>query len=275
MSTFLRLLLGVGIALASGAVTAAAEPFGGDTPAALEGIEITDRSGEQVPPDILLVDEAGNTVRLGDYFRGRPLVVQLMYFNCPMLCTLVLNGYVDAARELDWVPGQEYEVLSVSFDPRDTAELAAAKKKTYVEELGKPGAGEGWHFLTGSEAEVARLAEALGFGYRWDDTQKQYAHAAGMFVLTPRGMVSRTLYGIEYPGREFRLSLTEASEGRLGSPLDKLVLYCFQYNSEKHKYALVATNVMKLGAFATVLLLGGFIALQWMRERTRPPQPAV
>jgi len=275
MSTCLRLLLLSGIVLASGAGTASGEPFGGDTPPVLEGIEITDRSGEQVPPDILLVDEEGNTVRLGDYFQGRPGVVQLMYFSCPMLCTLVLNGYVDAARELDWVPGEEYEVLSVSFDPRDTWELAAAKKKTYLEELDKPGAGEGWHFLTGSETEVARLAEALGFGYRWDESQKQYAHAAGMFVLTPRGMVSRTLYGIEYPGRELRLSLTEASEGRLGSPLDKLVLYCFQYSAEKHKYALVATNVMKLGAFATVLLLGGFIALQWIRERARPPQPVV
>jgi len=249
--------------------SAPGQPFQGDTPPQLEGIDITDHSGEKVPLDITLVDETGDSVRIGDYFGRRPVLVQLMYFECPMLCTLVLNGYVEAARKLDWTPGTDYEVLSVSFDPRDTPEGAAAKKKTYVESLGLPGAESGWHFLTGSEAEVARLADALGFGYRWVEEQQQFAHAAGMFVLTSDGTVSRTLYGIEYPERDLRLSLTEASQGKLGSPLDKLTLYCFQYNPQTGSYAMVATNVMKLGGLVTVILLGGFIGLQWLRERAR------
>jgi protein SCO1/2 len=249
---------------------AAAEDFGGDTPPQLEGIDIVDHAGTALPRDLVLTDEAGEAVRLGDFFdTGRPLVVQLVYYSCPMLCTLVLNGYVDAAKELDWVPGRDYDVLTVSFDPHDTPALAAAKKTNYVASLGKPDAAGGWHFLTGDSAAVRTLADSLGFAYRWIPEEQQFAHAAGMFVLTPGGTVSRTLYGIAFPGQDLRLSLVEAGKGKLGSPVDKLLLYCFQYDPATHKYALVAINVMKLGGLLTVVLLGGFLAVQWTRERRK------
>jgi len=242
-----------------------------ELPKELEGIEIQDHSGTIVPPDIALVDEAGNPVHLGDFLgHGRPVAVQLAYFQCPMLCTLVLNAFVSGAKPLSWVPGKDYDVVTVSFDPRDTPQLATEKKATYVASLAKPGSETGWHFLTGTEPEVRRLADALGFKYRWVPEQKEFAHAAGMFVLTPEGKVSRTLYGIEFPTKDLRLSLVEAGEGRLGSPLDKVLLYCFQYDAKAHKYVMVAMNVMKLGGLLTMLALGGFLAMLWSRERHRP-----
>jgi len=241
-------------------------PDPGDRPAQLEGIDLVDHSGDTVPLDVMLVDEAGNPVRLGDILgQGRPVVVQLLYFDCPMLCSLVLNGFVEAAKELDWAPGTDYDILAVSFDPRDTPLVAGKKKANYAAALGKGEAG--WHFLTGNEDQVRRLADALGFGYRWVPDQKQFAHAAGLFVLTPEGKISRTLYGIQFPAKELKLSLVEAGEGKLGSPLDKLILFCFHYDAETHRYAMVAVNVMKLGGAVTLLLLGGFVALQWTRER--------
>jgi len=240
-------------------------------PAELEGIDIQDHSGTIVPADVALVDEAGNAVQLGDFLgHGRPVAVQLAYFQCPMLCTLVLNAFVTGAKPLSWVPGRDYDVVTVSFDPRDTPQLAAEKKATYVASLGKPGSEAGWHFLTGTESEVRRLADALGFKYRWVPDQKEFAHAAGMFVLTPQGKVSRTLYGVEFPTKDLRLSLVEAGEGKLGSPLDKVLLYCFQYDAKAHKYVMVAMNVMKVGGLLTMLALGGFLALLWSRERHRP-----
>jgi protein SCO1/2 len=249
---------------------AAAEDFGGDTPPQLEGIDIVDHAGTALPRDLVLTDEAGEAVRLGDFFdTGRPLVVQLVYYSCPMLCTLVLNGFVDAARELDWVPGRDYEVVTVSFDPADSPELAAAKKTNYVAALGKPDAGRGWHFLTGDSASVRALADSLGFAYRWVPEKKEFAHAAGMFVLTPDGTISRTLYGIAFPSRDLRLSLVEAGKGNLGSPVDKLLLYCFQYDPAARKYAMVAVNLMKLGGLLMVIVLGAFLSVQWTRERRR------
>jgi protein SCO1/2 len=248
----------------------------GETPAELEGIEIVDRSGEQLPAGLALVDESGEPVVLGDYLdRGKPILVQLVYYDCPMLCSLVMNGYVEGAKGLDWVPGADYEVLAVSFDPRDKPAVAKEKKKNYVRALGKPEAADGWHFLTGEEPQVRTLADALGFKYRWLEEKGEFAHAAGIFVLTPDGTISRTLYGIQFAEKDLRLSLVEASEGRLGSPFDKLLLYCFQYDSETHKYALVAVNVMKLGGLLMVIAIGTFLVVQWTRERRlHRPRPA-
>ena len=243
----------------------------GILPKELEGMEILDRQGTVVPSDILLVDEAGNAVRFGDFLRKeRPLVVQLAYYECPMLCTLVLNGYVNAAKEIGWTPGKDYEVVTVSFDPRDTPKVAALKKATYLASLGRPGSESGWHFLTGTESEVRRLADALGFRYRWVEEQKEFAHAAGLFVLTPEGKLSRTLYGIEFASKDLRLSLLEAGEGKLGSPMDKLILFCFKYDDAAHKYVMVAMNVMKLGGLLTVIALGGLLIILWSRERRQP-----
>lgn len=241
-----------------------------ELPPQVAGVDIVDRSGASVPRDLVFMDEAGETVRLAEFLdQGRPVLLQLVYYNCPMLCTLVLNGYLDAARELDWTPGTEYEVVTVSFDPRDTAELAAGKKDSHVAAFGRPEAANGWHFLTGEEASVRALADSVGFRYRWLPEQKDFAHGAGMFVLTPEGRISRTLYGIEFSPRDLRLSLTEASEGRLGSPFDKLLLYCFSYDPETHKYAMVARNVMRLGGLLTVVALGSLLMVLWRRDRQR------
>ena len=240
------------------------------TPQDLADVDIVDRSGERVPADIRLVDESGREVLFGDFLgRGRPLLVQLVYFGCPMLCTMVLNGFLDGAKGLDWTPGVEYDVLTVSFDPRDTPEIARAKKETHVAALGRPEAASGWRFLTGEAPQVRALADALGFRYRWFEDKKEFAHGAGMFALTPDGTVSRTLYGIAFSARDLKLSLAEASEGRLGSPFDKLLLYCFRYDEASHKYALVARNVMKVGGALTVGTLAVFLTLLWTRERGR------
>lgn len=239
-------------------------------PAELEGIDLVDRSGETVPADIALIDESGQTVRLGAFFNHeQPILIQLVYYSCPMLCTQVLNGYLAAAKKLDWIPGRDYTVVTVSFDPRDTAALAAGKKATHVAELGKPEAAAGWHFLVGDSTETRRLADALGFSYRYDPIGKIYAHPAGMFVLTPEGTISRTLYGIEFSPKDLRLSLTEASQGRLGTPLDKFLMYCYQYDPKTHKYALVAMNVMKAGGLVTLIVLGALLGALWARERRR------
>jgi len=271
---WLALLLVPGLAFAQGAPfrSGAGTPgTANDLPQELEGIDIQDHSDTIVPADIVLTDESGAAVHFGDFLgHGRPVAVQLAYFQCPMLCTLVLNAFVSGAKPLTWVPGRDYDVVTVSFDPRDTPEVARAKKATYVASLGKPGSEAGWHFLTGTEPEIKRLADALGFGYRWVPDRKEFAHAAGMFVLTPQGKVSRTLYGVEFPAKDLRLSLVEAGEGKLGSPFDKLLLYCFQYDAKTHKYAMVAMNVMKVGGLFTMLALGGFLTILWSRERHRP-----
>jgi len=259
---------------APGFASAPGAPGAGEVPAALEGIEIVDHTGELIPGDVALVDEAGRPVHLGDFYGlGRPLIVQLVYFQCPMLCNLVLNGYVAGARSIDWVPGRDYEVVTVSFDPRDDVVAAAKKKANYVEALGKPDAAGGWHFLTGTGPQVRRLADALGFRYRWLEKEKQFAHAAGIFVLTPEGRVSRTLYGIEFAPKDLRLSLVEAGEGKLGSPFDRILLYCYQYDAKTHKYALVARNAMKLGGLLTMTALGTLLGVLWSRDRRRRLRP--
>ncbi len=269
-----RLLLLMGLPAWLGAASAAAQMAPDRVPEELEGIDLVDRSGEAVPLDIALLNESGETVRLGAFFdQERPVLVQLVYYNCPMLCTQVLNGYLAAAKELDWIPGRDYTVVTVSFDPRDTAALAAAKKATHVEALGRPEAAGGWHFLVGDSTETRRLADALGFHYRYDPANRQYAHAAGMFVLTADGTISRTLYGIAFEPRDLRLSLTEASQGRLGTPVDRFILYCYEYDPETHRYAIAAMNVMKAGGLATLVALGAFLALLWAKDR-RGRRPA-
>lgn len=261
-ASILSMLLGAGRATGQSAPD--------QVPAELVGIDLVDRSGSAVPTDIALVDESGRPVRLGAFFgHEQPVVIQLVYYSCPMLCTQVLNGYLAAAKQLDWIPGRDYTVVTVSFDPRDTAALAAGKKATHVAELGRPEAAAGWHFLVGDSTETRRLADALGFGYRFDPILKQYAHPAGMFVLTPEGTVSRTLYGIEFSPKDLRLSLTEASQGRLGTPFDKFLMYCYQYDPKTHKYALVAANVMKAGGLVSLIVLGALLVVLWTRERRR------
>lgn len=238
------------------------------TPPELEGIEIEDKAGDFVPLDLEFTDQEGRVVTLEDFLEdGKPLVVQLVYFECPMLCNLVINGFVAGAKDLDWSPGVEYNVISVSFDPQDTATLAKLKQENYVQALEKPTALDGWNFLVGEPDQVRSLAEAVGFPYRYLEDQEEFSHGAGMFVLSPKGQISRTLYGISYPTKELRFSLMEASEGRLGTPLQKLVLYCFRYDASRHKYGLVAMNVMKIGGALTFAILGTFVGLLWVKDK--------
>jgi protein SCO1/2 len=259
--------------LALVAALARATPAGAQAaqglPPALRDVGWEQRIGAKLPLDVALRDEAGREVRLADYFGRRPVVLAFVYYECPMLCTLALNGLVSAMGVLSFDPGREYEVVTVSFDPEDTPELAAAKKQAYLNRLRRPGAESGWHFLTASGASVARLTQAAGFRYAWDEPTRQFAHPAGIVVATPEGTLSHYLFGIEYAPRDLRYALVEASAGRLGSPLDQVVLYCYSYDPATGRYGVVIMRVVRVAGAVTVLALGGFIALMLRRERAQ------
>jgi protein SCO1/2 len=209
-------------------------------------------------------------VRLGDYFDGsKPVILTLNYFKCPMLCGLQLNGLLDGLMELDWTPGQEFEVVTVSINPLETPALATEKKQNYMNRFGRPSAAKGWHFLTGAEPEIRQLASTLGFGYTYDKSTGEFAHAAAIFVSTPDGRVARYLYGIEYPPKRLRLALLEASEGEIGTSLDQLILYCYHYDPSSRGYSPVAMNIMRLGGGVTVVVLGLTLGGFWVREARR------
>lgn len=237
-------------------------------PKEFEGIGVEERLGERVPLDLIFTNDSGQSVRLADYFgHGKPVILNLVYFQCPMLCNLVLNGVGAAAKQLDWTPGAQYEMVTVSFNPRETPELASAKKASYLHELDKAGAEAGWHFLTGAEDQSKALADSLGFHFRYDEEAKEFVHTAVTFVLSPDGRISRYLYGIEYAPRDLKLALLEASEGKTGSTLDRLILYCFHYDPQARGYVLFAGNVMKIGGGLSAVALGLFLAFWWRRER--------
>jgi protein SCO1/2 len=238
-------------------------------PPALRDVGWDQRIGEKLPLDLPLRDEAGRAVRLGDYFGKRPVVLSFVYYGCPMLCTLSLNGLVSAMGVLSLDPGREYEVVTVSFDPRDGPEQAAAQKQAYLKRLRREGAGAGWHFLTGDAAGLGRLTQAAGFRYAWDDETRQFAHPAGVVLATPDGTLARYLFGIEYAPRDLRYGLVEASAGRLGTPLDQVVLYCYNYDPTTGRYGVVIMRVVRLGGVATVLALAGFVGLMLRRERAQ------
>jgi len=219
-------------------------------------------------------DEDGREVRLGDFFRaGKPVILNLGYYGCPMLCGLVANGLVAGLKDLPWNAGQEFGVVTVSIDPNETPTLARLKKQSYLRELGRPVAAAGWHFLTGREADIRALTEAVGFGFRWNEERREFAHAAVLIVLTPQGTVSRYLYGIEFDARTLRLSLVEAAEGKVGSPLDRILLYCFHYDASERRYALAAVKLMRAGGLVTALAVTGALTLLWRREKRRRREP--
>jgi protein SCO1/2 len=225
------------------------------------------RLNAQVPLDLEFTDEAGRTVRLADYFHGKPVILVLAYYRCPMLCSEVLNGLVRAMLDLPFDVGNEFSVITVSFDPREGPELAAAKKQTYLERYGKPGAAAGWHFLTGKEDAIKRLAQAVGFRYTYDARYDQYAHASGIMVLTPTGRISRYFYDIRFPPRDLRLGLVEASENRIGSAADQILLFCFHYDPAEGRYGPAVMNLVRLGGVLTLLGVGTFLTVMWRRER--------
>jgi protein SCO1 len=235
-------------------------------PASLREVRFEQRLNEQVPLDLEFHDEAAQTVHLDDYFHQKPVILVLAYFRCPMLCTEVLNGLVRALLDVPLDIGKDFEVLTVSFDSRETSELAAAKKKTYLERYGRPGAAQGWHFLTGEQSSLDRLTEAVGFHYTYDARNDQFAHASGIMILTPKGKLARYFYDINYSPRDVRLGLVEASEGKIATPTDQILLYCFHYDPIEGKYGARVMNFVRLGGVVTLLALGCLLGVLWRQE---------
>lgn len=239
----------------------------GGTPDVLKEVSIEQRLNERVPLDLKFKDESGREVRLEEYFaKGKPVVLSLVYYECPMLCNQVLNGMVGALEALSFTPGEEFEIVTVSFDARETPEMAARKKETYLKRYRRNGAGEGWHFLTGERGAIDNLARAVGFNYVWDERSQQFAHGSAIMVATPEGVLSHYFYGIEYAPKELRLALVEASKNEIGSPVDQLILYCFHYDPTTGKYGPVIMNIMRLAGVVTLVAI---IALLLILRRRR------
>jgi len=238
-------------------------------PAPLREIGFDQNLDQRVPLDTTFTDEAGQRVRLGDYFGAKPVVLAFVYYDCPMLCLQVLNALASSLNVLSLDAGKDFEVVAVSFDPRETPAMAAAKKTIALERYTHATAPRGWHFLTGDLASIQSLTHAAGFRYVWDEQTKQFAHPTGIIVLTPDGRLARYLFGLEYGPRDLRLALVEASEGRIGSTVDSLLLYCFHYDPMTGRYGFVIMRALRIAGIATVLALGSFVFVMLRRERVR------
>ena len=236
-------------------------------PAPLREIGFDQNIDQRVPLDTVFRDESGATVRLGEYFGTKPVVMVFAYYDCPMLCTQVINGLSSALGVMSLNPGKDFEIVTVSFNPRDTPASATAKKAVYLERYRRQGAAGGWHFLTGDQANIDRLTKAAGFRYVWDAETKQYAHPSGVIVLTPDGRLSKYLFGIEYGPRDLRLGIVEASAGRIGTPVDSLLLFCYHYDPMTGRYGLAIMRTIRMAGAATVLAIGAFIFVMVRRER--------
>ena len=237
-------------------------------PEELENVGVTEKLGEFVSDDITLTNQYGEEVQLADYLHNdRPVILAMVYYECPMLCNLILQGLMKGLSELSWQPGDEFDVLAVSISPTETPELARANKENYLEQLGNPDAADGLHFMTGSEEEVRRLGDQVGFYYEWNEQTQEYMHGSSLIFLSEEGKISRYLHGLDYPELMLRNALYDAADGRIGSPMDRVVLYCFQYDSQSGSYVPVAVNIMKIGGVITLVLLGGFLGFFFLRER--------
>lgn len=243
-------------------------------PEPLKTVGYDQNLGDQVPLHLAFRDEAGRTVKLGDYFGRRPVVMVFAYYRCPMLCDMVLQGVTGSLKTLSYDAGRQYDVVVVSIDPKETSKLAAETKTETLSRYGRPGTEGGWHFLTGGQDAILKLTQAAGFRYAYDKERDQYAHAAGLMVLTPGGRISRYLFGIDFAPRDVRLALIESTEGKIGNLADKLLLYCFHYDPVYGKYSAMTMNILRLAAAATVLGLGLLIVLLKRRDRVRvEPRP--
>jgi protein SCO1/2 len=232
-------------------------------PPRLENVGIEQRLDAQVPPDLAFRDDAGKVVKLGDYFGRKPMILNLVYYNCTMLCGEALAGLASGMRLVKFDVGNEFDVITVSFDPRETPEMAAAKKLDYVKRYGRANAAAGWHFLTGQAESINALTKAGGFQYQYDAKTNQYAHATAIMVLTPQGRISRYFYGVDFPPKDLRMGLVEASQGKIGNAVDAVLLYCYHYNPETGKYGAMVGNILRLAAAATILMLGTFLFILW------------
>ena len=240
-------------------------------PALVERIGIDQRLGEQVPLDLVFTNELGVQVELSQLISDKPVVLTLVYYECPMLCNQVLNSLLRALNVLTFDIGTEFEVVTVSVDPGETPELASQKKAEYLKNYRGDNAALGWHFLTGEQDQITQLAEAVGFRYEYEATTDQYIHASGIMVLTPDGRIARYYYGIDFPPRDLRWGLVEAAGGEIGSQVDQLLLLCYTYDPLTGKYGLFVRNSLRIGAIATVLALGTFIIVMLRRERKDEP----
>lgn len=240
-----------------------------EVPQQLRGIGIDQKLNQQIPLDAMFKDEYGRNVRLGDYFGKKPVVLGLVYYECPMLCNLTLNGMLRSLRAVNLNIGKEYDVLNVSFNPREGPELAADKKEAYSRRYGREGVRNGWHFLTGNEENIRKLADAVGFHYRFDEKSGQYVHASGIMIVTPEGRLSHYFYGIEFPPRDVKFGLMQASNNRIGSPVDQLLLYCYHYDPETGKYGLIIMNTIRIAGGLTVAGLVLMLVVLSRRNRRR------
>jgi len=235
-----------------------------------ESVGLDQRLGERIPGDVVLRAEDGRELRLDELLGERPVVLALVYYECPMLCTLVFDGVLRALRPLDLEPGRDFELVAVSIDPGETPDLAAAKKANLLEEYGRPGTAAGWHLLTGDEPQIRRLADAVGFRYAFDEESGQYAHAAGLVVATPDGVLSRYLYGVDYAPRDLRLALVEAGEGRVGSLVDQVLMLCMHWDPEQGRYGFAIVRALQIAGGLTVLAIAGYVLVALRRERALP-----
>ncbi|MBX3034538.1 MAG: SCO family protein [Bdellovibrionaceae bacterium] len=273
--------LGFSLALGAGPVLAQRSTPGGMTgqpapmvaterPKELEGVGIEEKLGQPLDLSLVFRDERGQEVTLGSFYDGKtPVVISPVYYSCPGLCNFHLNGFTEGLKGMDWSVGSKFKVIAVSFDPKETPDLAEKKKATYMKLYGRPGTEGGWHFLTGSEESIKKLTDSVGFKYRWNEDEKEWAHASAAIVTTPRGEVSRYLPGIQFEPKNIRLALVEAGEGKVGGIIDQLVLYCFQYNPHQSAYTIYAFNIMKLGGALMVLVLAIWLLPFFWRARAR------
>jgi len=237
-------------------------------PGALQGVGIDQKLNAQIPLNLVFRDEAGRAVPLSSFLHaGKPVILALVYYRCPMLCTQILTGLESGLKAVSLNPGQDFEIVSVSFDPKDTPEIAAAKRQTYVKRYGRPNTINGWHFLTGDEASIKALTDAVGFHYKYDPATDQFAHASGIMIATPDGRLSKYFYGVDYSPRDLRLGLVEASANRIGSPVDQILLFCYHYDPATGKYGAVAMNLVRAAGAGFVLICGTFLAVVFRRER--------
>jgi protein SCO1 len=259
--------------------TAPASAGAGDAASARPGIisriGIDQKLNDQVPLDLVFTNDEGREVRLGEYFGKRPVVLALVYYECPMLCTQILTGIVTTVGVMDFTVGKEFDVVAVSINPREGPMLAAQKKKTYVERYERPGSESGWHFLTGTEENITALAKAVGFRYEFDEETGQFAHGAGFEVLTPKGVISHYFYGIEYSARDLKFALMEASEERIGSAIDQVLLLCFHYDPATGKYGGAALTAVRVGGVLTIAAFLSFLFVSLRRERAAGAGPTV
>src|SRR6202789_3317096 len=239
----------------------------GVRPSLLKEVGIDQKLNQSIPLDLVFRDEHGKSVQLGDYFGQKPVILSMVYYNCPMLCTQVLNGIESSLKLIPMDIGKQFNVVTVSIDPTERPVLADAKQALNTGLYGRPGAAEGWRFLTGDEPQIRQLANALGFRYAYDPDSKQFAHASAIMIATPEGKISRYLYGIQFPSRDLRLGLVEASEGKIGTPVDQILLFCYHYDPATGKYGLLISHVIQAGGLLTVLILGVAILILFRGER--------